>query len=263
MDESKSHFLQLTKREQKGTLEALIFASDEPISDGNIYKILINNGLSSLENKDLPDIFNIDSNVDLSTNNKIKELDVDFNYFEELIKEINLELLETHRPFQIIHVGGGYQYATRKEYDELLHILNKSKSRRRLSHASLEVLAIIAYRQPVTKPEIEQVRGVNSSEVVNSLIDKNFVEVKGRKDALGRPLLYGTTLDFLKAFGLNSIEDLPKLRELEEYSGFDLSDQPSIELKVDETLHADLKEFDELQYSDFISIEQAEKVIEE
>ncbi len=262
----KSYFLQLSRKEQKAGLEALIFVSEEPIQLITLFNLLIkgqpNIKVISNETKELPDIFNkLDSSDDLNNINDI-ELAVDINYLEELILEINNELLESHRPFQIVHVGGGYQYAVRKEYGEILHLLSKSKSKRRLSHASLEVLAIVAYKQPITKPEIEQIRGVNSGEVVNALLEKNLVEAKGRRDTLGRPLLYGTSNDFLKFFGINGIEDLPKLRELEEFSGFDLSDQPTIEIRIDDNLHANLKEFDELTESEYITISQADKVIQ-
>ncbi|TAL70600.1 MAG: SMC-Scp complex subunit ScpB [Bacteroidetes bacterium] len=154
----------------------------------------------------------------------------------ELINEINTELVETNRPFQIVNLAGGYVYSTRPEYGMLLQQIVKSKIKKRLSHAALETLAIIAYRQPVTKPEIEQVRGVNSIDVVNSLIEKGLVEIVGRKDVLGKPLLYATTQEFLKTFGLNGLEDLPKLRELEELSLEQEQPESNIEIVVDKNL---------------------------
>jgi segregation and condensation protein B len=80
----------------------------------------------------------------------------------------------------------------------------------------LETLAIIAYRQPITRPEIDQIRGVSSGEIVSSLLDKTIIEIQGRKEAIGKPLLYGTSVDFLKMFGINAIDELPKLRDLED-----------------------------------------------
>ena len=136
--------------------------------------------------------------------------------FEELIAEINHELTHSNRPFQILRVGNGYQFCTRREYGELIHHLSKTKAKKRFTQAALETLAIIAYRQPITRPEIDQIRGVASGEVVNSLLEKNIVEIQGRKDAIGKPLLYGTTVDFLKMFGINSLDELPKLRDLED-----------------------------------------------
>jgi segregation and condensation protein B len=103
-----------------------------------------------------------------------------------------------------------------RKYGEYVALLSKEKSRRRLSAAALETLAIIAYRQPVSKPEIEAIRGVNCDQVLLNLMEKNLVVITGRSEAIGRPLLYGTTEDFLRSFGLNNLSDLPKLREIEE-----------------------------------------------
>ena len=85
-----------------------------------------------------------------------------------------------------------------------------------MSQAALETLAIIAYKQPVTKPDIESIRGVNSGDIVNSLLDRELITMLGRSESLGRPLLYGTTSEFLRVFGLNALEDLPKMKEIEE-----------------------------------------------
>jgi segregation and condensation protein B len=94
--------------------------------------------------------------------------------------------------------------------------LFREKSRRRLSGAALESLAIIAYKQPVSKNDIENIRGVNCDEVLKSLLEKNLITITGRADSVGRPLLYGTTVDFLRHFGLHSISDLPRPREIDE-----------------------------------------------
>ncbi|MGA2299042.1 MAG: SMC-Scp complex subunit ScpB, partial [FCB group bacterium] len=110
---------------------------------------------------------------------------------------------------------------------------------------ALETLAIIAYRQPVTKPEIDQIRGVNSIDIINSLTEKKFVEIVGRKDALGRPLLYGTTPDFLRIFGLNTLEELPKLRELEQVETQFLEQASEFEIVVNEETINKTNEIDE------------------
>jgi segregation and condensation protein B len=110
----------------------------------------------------------------------------------------------------------GYQFATTPKHGELLARMVKSKSKKRLSQAALETLAIIAYRQPVSKPEVEVIRGVNSSEVINKLLERNLITIVGRAETVGKPLLYGTTDEFLRLFGLTSLEGLPKPRELEE-----------------------------------------------
>ncbi|MBX7217803.1 MAG: SMC-Scp complex subunit ScpB [Candidatus Kapabacteria bacterium] len=137
-------------------------------------------------------------------------------YIRRLVEELNLEYDESGRAFRIVEVAGGFQYATIREYGEWVAMLSKEKLRRRLSPAALETLAIIAYRQPVSKPEIEQIRGVNCDQVLLSLLEKNLVAITGRSEGVGRPLLYGSSDDFLRCFGLNNVGDLPKLREIEE-----------------------------------------------
>lgn len=137
-----------------------------------------------------------------------------------LIDDLNAELESTGRVFRVLEVARegskGFQFATNPEHGELLASLVKSKSKKRLSKAGLETLAIIAYRQPVSKPELEVIRGVSSHEIMNRLLEKNLITIVGRSESVGKPLLYGTTDEFLRLFGLQSIADLPKPRELEE-----------------------------------------------
>ncbi len=211
---SDNLFLKLPREEQKSIIEAIIFASDEVVTFKTLYKLLITNEtISPAEDLETdashPDELTIDDEIARNLNFTPETL-------EELIQGINLDLINTGRPYQIVNYAGGYQFATLSHYGEYIYSLIKAKTRRRLSQAALETLAIIAYKQPITKPEIEQIRGVNSSEVVNSLTEKNLVRILGRKDVLGKPLLYGTTNDFLKIFGIRSLDDLPKLREVDD-----------------------------------------------
>lgn len=134
----------------------------------------------------------------------------------EIIDELNGEYEESGRSFRIIEIAGGFQFATTKEYGEWVGLLSHDRAKRRLSPAALETISIVAYRQPVTKPEIESIRGVNCDQVLVSLLERELITIVGRAESVGRPLLYGTTDAFLRAFGLNSLSDLPKLRELEE-----------------------------------------------
>ncbi len=205
-------YLTLTRDDQKATIEALIFSSEETVTSDMLYNILITNDKFHKSKNNPPKQFDNDDfdNSDYSPQN------ITPSYFEELIEEINIELIETKRPFSIVKFAGGYQYSTRNEYGELINQFVKSKTKRRLSQATLEALAIIAYKQPISKPEIESIRGVNSNEIVNSLIDKNLIKIAGRSESLGKPLLYATTQEFLRTFGLNGLQDLPKLTELEE-----------------------------------------------
>jgi len=120
------------------------------------------------------------------------------------------------RGVRVERVAGGWRYVTLPEFDSLLRKFHEVTERSRLSLAALETLAIIAYRQPITLPEIQEVRGVNSSSVLTTLLEKKLVTTAGRKPVVGTPFLYRTTRDFLVRFGLNELEDLPKPEELDE-----------------------------------------------
>ncbi len=231
------YFLTLEKQEQKASLEALIFASDETLTLRQIFNILVGYDNLILDDNDgSTDIKKV------SQTSIEKEVLEKFNFskedIEKLIESINQDLLDSNRPYEIVNYANGFQFATRSEYGEVVQNLLKTKTKKRLSKAALETLAIIAYRQPVSKPEVEQIRGVNSNEVVNSLIEKDFVKMVGRSDALGKPLLYGTTDEFLRQFGLKNIQELPKLRELEELAlmEYDSTENEVITLEVTEFL---------------------------
>lgn len=229
------YFLTLEKEQQKASLEALIFASDETITLRQIFNILVGYDNLILDDNDgSTDIKKV------SQTSIEKEVLDKFNFskedIEKLIDDINQDLNKTNRPYEIVNYANGYQFATISEYGEFVQSLLKFKTKKRLSKAALETLAIVAYRQPVSKPEVEQIRGVNSNEVVNSLIEKDFVKMVGRSDALGKPLLYGTTNEFLKQFGLKNLNELPKLRELEELAmmEYDGTDKEIITLEIGE-----------------------------
>jgi segregation and condensation protein B len=111
--------------------------------------------------------------------------------------------------FALEHVGGGYQFLTKPAYQVSIGILLKQQSQKRLSTAQLETLAIVAYKQPITKGEVEQIRGVNSDYSVQKLLEKELIEIKGKSDGVGRPLIYGTSDKFMEYFGINSIQELP------------------------------------------------------
>jgi len=202
------NFIKLNDNTKKGIIESLIFASEDPIDLDTLIKLVISDNSFSNNEKD-------SSSIDLTEEIVPQNEDIKTE-IKNIIDSINNELLETNRPYHIIEIAGGYQFATRKEYGFYIHKLFKSRLSRKLSQAALEVLAIIAYKQPITKAEIEQIRGVNSNEIVNSLLEKTLIEIVGRKDVLGHPLMYGTTQEFLKVFGLKDISNLPKYTEFEE-----------------------------------------------
>jgi segregation and condensation protein B len=133
---------------------------------------------------------------------------------ERAIAALNGQYAASQRAFRIEHLAGGYRVMTLAAYAPILAAFHKRQTSSKLSRAAVETLAIIAYKQPLTKAELEAIRGVSCGEVLKTLLEKRLVTVKGRAEELGRPLLYGTTTDFLKLFGLASIKDLPSPTEL-------------------------------------------------
>lgn len=127
----------------------------------------------------------------------------------EAIVQIQAKYEDEQYPFQVIKSGGGYQFLTKPAYQASISILLKQQSKKRLSTSALETLAIIAYKQPVTKSQMEQIRGVNCDYSVQKLLEKELVEIKGKSEQVGRPLLYGTSEKFMDYFGINDLKDLP------------------------------------------------------
>jgi segregation and condensation protein B len=139
---------------------------------------------------------------------------LDEDAVETALRDLQAEYLESDRAFDLMEVAEGYQILTRPEYASYLDRFDTVPRRSRLSGPALETLAIIAYRQPVGRLEMEHIRGVGSTGVIRTLQDRRLIEVVARGEGIGRPLLYGTTLHFLEHFGFQSIEDLPRPDEL-------------------------------------------------
>jgi segregation and condensation protein B len=131
----------------------------------------------------------------------------------ESIEAINEQLNDTGFAFQIYAIGGGYQFLTKPEYQETVSVYLKQKSKKKLSASALETLAIIAYKQPITRGALEQIRGVGCDYAVQKLLEKDLIEIKGKADTIGRPVLYGTSQKFMDYFGINHIKDLPQLKD--------------------------------------------------
>jgi segregation and condensation protein B len=180
----------------KSIVEALIFASDVPLSL-----------------KQIKEIINEPSKKFLSENGSLTITEEDV---KKAIDDLNLEYSERGSSFRIIEIAGGYQFATLPEFAKWVGKLFKERSKKKLSQAALETLAIIAYKQPISKPEIESIRGVNVDHVIKNLLERKLITIVGRAETIGRPLLYGTTQEFLKYFGLKNLSDLPKPTEIEE-----------------------------------------------
>ena len=131
----------------------------------------------------------------------------------ESIEAINEQLNDTGFAFQIYAIGGGYQFLTKPEYQDTVSVYLKQKSKKKLSASALETLAIIAYKQPITRSALEQIRGVGCDYAVQKLLEKDLIEIKGKADTIGRPVLYGTSQKFMDYFGINHIKDLPQLKD--------------------------------------------------
>ena len=132
----------------------------------------------------------------------------------QAITMLNEQYDEHNRAFRIEEISGGYRLMTRPEHAPIVAAMHRSRATTRLSKPALETLSIIAYRQPITRAELEAIRGVAAGEVVRTLMDRRLVKITGRAEELGRPMLYGTTRQFLDTFGLASVKDLPKPEEL-------------------------------------------------
>ena len=154
-------------------------------------------------------LFASDTPVELTTIREVLELHSP-DAARDLVDALGARLRTEERALQVIEVGGGFRLVTRPEVAPWLVKLARARTRQRLSRPALETLAIIAYRQPVSRPEVDAVRGVNSEGVLDNLLERRLVRIAGRKDTPGRPFLYETTRDFLVAFGLRDLADLPK-----------------------------------------------------
>ena len=134
----------------------------------------------------------------------------------EAIAELTDKYQDDAFSFEVTQAGNGFQFMTKPAYQESIAILLKHKSKKRLSKSALETLAIVAYKQPVTKSHLEQIRGVNCDYAIKKLLDKELVEIRGKSDSIGRPLLYGTSPKFLEYFGINDIKELPTPKDFSE-----------------------------------------------
>jgi len=137
------------------------------------------------------------------------DADIPDKDIDQAINAVTEKYKEESFSFQVEHVGGGYQFLTKPAYQASIGILLKQQSKKRLSNSALETLSIIAYKQPVTKSQIEQIRGVNCDYTTQKLLEKELIEILGKADSIGRPLLYGTSAKFMEYFGINDISDLP------------------------------------------------------
>lgn len=148
--------------------------------------------------------------------NEMFEVDVPQNDILQALDKLLIKFEDPAFSFQVFQIGEGYQFLTKPAYQSSIGILLKNRSKKRLSNSSLETLSIIAYKQPISKTQIEQIRGVNCDYTIQKLLEKELVEIKGKAETIGKPLLYGTSEKFMNYFGLNSLKDLPSPKDFKE-----------------------------------------------
>jgi len=180
----------------KPIVDALIFASDIPLSLSRIRQII----------------------------QEVNQDDIQLATIREVIDQLNADNRDSQRGFYLQEVAGGYQYRTRPNYAQWIKKIKKVRSFR-LTQSTLETLAIIAYKQPIIRSDIEKLRGVDSGGVIKNLIERSLLKIVGRKNIAGRPFMFGTTKRFLEVFGLDRLEDMPSLKE---FDGLDESKLPTI-----------------------------------
>lgn len=195
----------------ESVIEAVLFASDEPVSINKLASVV----------------------------------ETGSRQVRQYMKDLNKKYRENGISFRIEKIAGGYQMMTLPEYNNWLRKLIKARSDNKLSSAAMETLAIISYKQPIIRADVESIRGVSSGEMIRNLMSKGLVKITGRAEMLGRPMLYGTTKKFLEVFGLNSLKDLPKIEELkkptekspEVENPAESSDDKSEDSETEETVH--------------------------
>lgn len=205
-------------------IEALIFAAEEPISGAKIREIIVENE---------------------------EQIEISEQTVQQFVDKLNKRYDENGFCFRIEKLAGGFTFMTQKKFHYWLSVFQHENAYRKLSQSAIETLAIVAYKQPITKPEVDQIRGVDSGYILRQLMEKALIEVSGRADSPGKPLLYRTTKHFLKHFGISSVDELPKPREIEEI----LKDDDMAEhrqLLLEQSMILDEEEAEELDSKEII-----------
>lgn len=178
--------LSMSFEKPQNFIEALIFASDKSISEEEIFQVL----------------------------SELMDEGIKMEDIKGHLEQIRLKYQELNLAIELVQLNGGYQFLTKKDYHQVINQLQLQRSKKKLSQAALETLSIIAYKQPITKLDVEQIRGVNCDYTVHKLLEKELISIKGKAETVGKPLLYGTSNLFMDYFGINSTKDLPQMNEL-------------------------------------------------
>lgn len=223
---------EIAERELKAILESMLFVSPEPLSAARLVAVLG---------------------------------DVTKAEVEQVMRSLGDDLEQEGRGIRLAEVAGGFRLVTKQEYAPWIKRLDKAKSAAKLSRSALESLAIIAYKQPIVRSEIEEIRGVETSGVVRTLLERKLVRIVGRKEVPGRPIMYGTTKFFLEHFGLNDLSQLPPLREFKELGESEQSLLPMDEAmppSADESVSGDMTKSIEVVGEDTFFVNGEESTVE-
>jgi len=199
-------------------VEALLFASEQPVTIKELTECL--QKVFAVDQKGITKLSAVSPEVsgdaEKEENSKDEqETSISEDLLQELISGLVTKYSAENYSFELRKIGGGFQFLTKAPYHESISILLNLKEKKRLSAAALETLSIIAYKQPITKSEIEQIRGVSADYSIHKLLEKDLIEIAGKRDSAGNPVLYEVSQTFLEYFGINSTSDLPQPKEVE------------------------------------------------
>lgn len=199
-------------------VEALLFASEQPVTIKELTECL--QKVFAVDQKGITKLSAVSpeesGDAEKEENSKDEqESSISEDLLQELISGLVTKYSAENYSFELRKIGGGFQFLTKAPYHESISILLNLKEKKRLSAAALETLSIIAYKQPITKSEIEQIRGVSADYSIHKLLEKDLIEIAGKRDSAGNPVLYEVSQTFLEYFGINSTSDLPQPKEVE------------------------------------------------
>jgi segregation and condensation protein B len=223
--------MDMEELELKSIVESLLFVSTEPLTLDQLTRVLALSGQRLGQSSALGGGSASDHSLSPHGPPQI----IDQQKVLAILERLQMEYREMGRGIQLVEVAGGYQITTRSENAPWVKQLHTVRMSTRLSRPALETLAIVTYRQPVTTPEIEAIRGVDCSGVLKTLLERRLIKIVGRKEAVGKPMLYGTTQEFLQHFGLRDLSELPLLKALEEV----VKESPELTEMVQESMQED------------------------
>jgi len=176
----------------------------------------------------------------------------------ETVKGLQAKYQDESFSFELNEIAGGYQFLSKKEFHGAIHVMLQLKEKKRLSTAALETLAIIAYKQPITKPELEHIRGVSCDYSIQKLLEKELIVIAGKSDGPGKPLLYSTSRNFMDHFGLSSVKDLPKLKDIQSVDSNEIGTPSEMSDESGELFSGEIEDLSGSESSEETSLDTAD-----